>query len=149
MASDFRLVSRGGYAADVAVCGGTDLLTSNMMYHTLPFLTHPDRNVQLSTMSKVPLPLRAIAGTSYLRAKRALCPNPPPLPTQVSDSCVWCQVWAISFTGNLLGSVAIAWAMSSYVFLGDPWQSWLAALAVKKTSMPFDEEPSCSHSLHA
>ena len=37
----------------MVVFTGTDLLTSNMMYHTLPFLTHPDRNVTMTTMSKV------------------------------------------------------------------------------------------------
>ena len=37
----------------MVVFTGTDLLTSNMMYHTLPFLTHQHRNVSLSVASRV------------------------------------------------------------------------------------------------
>ena len=37
----------------MVVFTGTDLLTSNMMYHTLPFLTHQHRNVSLATASRV------------------------------------------------------------------------------------------------
>ena len=32
---------------------GADLLTSNMMYHALPFLTHPDRNIQGKTLVRM------------------------------------------------------------------------------------------------
>ena len=48
-------------------------------------------------------------------------------------------MWAISLAGNMAGSVAIAGALGTYVFTSDPWQSWVVSLAVKKTSMPFDE----------
>lgn len=83
----------------MVVFTGTDLLTSNMMYHCLPFLTHPHRNVQFKVMMKV---------------------------------------WAISFLGNLLGSCMCA---ATVTFWGNfaivPFSTFVAAVCVKKTSLPF------------
>ena len=82
------------------VLTGTDMLTSNMLYGALPFVSHPQR-------------------------------------TLAQRGADWAKLVSVSFTGNLVASVAMACCAAAWLFpVGSPGAVFAAALATKKCSLP-------------
>jgi formate/nitrite transporter len=115
----------------MVVFTGSDLLTSNMLYHSLPFFTHPHRNVNLKTVGQVWTISFAgnLLGSLVMAscAASAMVFSSAPYSTWITAVAV--KKCGYTFTTALLKGVAANWLVNVAVFMSLSSRSSIGKLA--------------------